>query len=182
MKCCSPDTKVSFLHRIITGDEKWIYFKNPKCNRSYVDPGQPAELTPRQNCFGKKTTHCVFWDQCGVIWYNLKPAETVTGERYQQQLTDSNCAVREKHQEYLDDNAPSHRTLRTREVVALYIWESLANAAYSPHLAPSDYHLFSSMGNTLSEQRFNSYEKVRKWLDDCLPQKIQETIFLARNP
>ena len=23
--------KKSFLHRIITGDEKWIYFENPKC-------------------------------------------------------------------------------------------------------------------------------------------------------
>ncbi|GFX82469.1 mariner Mos1 transposase [Trichonephila clavipes] len=28
----------SYLYRIVTGDEKWIYFENPKRNRSYVDP------------------------------------------------------------------------------------------------------------------------------------------------
>ena len=26
----------SFLHRIVTGDEKWIYFENPKRKRSWV--------------------------------------------------------------------------------------------------------------------------------------------------
>ncbi|KAK1328696.1 hypothetical protein QTO34_012271 [Cnephaeus nilssonii] len=28
----------SFLHRIVTGDEKWIYFENPKRTKSWVDP------------------------------------------------------------------------------------------------------------------------------------------------
>jgi len=28
----------SFLHRIATGDEKWIYFQNPKRKKSWVDP------------------------------------------------------------------------------------------------------------------------------------------------
>jgi len=30
----------SFLHRIMTGDEKWIYFENPKRKRSWVTPGK----------------------------------------------------------------------------------------------------------------------------------------------
>jgi len=45
-------------------------------------------------------------------------------------------------------------------------WEVLPYAAYSPDLAPSDYHLFASMGHTLAEQRFGSYEDVKKWLDE----------------
>ena len=28
----------SFLHRIVTGDEKWIHFENPKRKRSWVAP------------------------------------------------------------------------------------------------------------------------------------------------
>jgi len=34
--------KKSFLWRIVTGDEKWIYFDNPKGKKSWVDPGQPS--------------------------------------------------------------------------------------------------------------------------------------------
>ncbi|GFW55650.1 mariner Mos1 transposase [Trichonephila clavipes] len=45
----------SYLHRIVTGDEEWIYFKNPKRNRSFVDPGQPSKLTARPNRFSRKT-------------------------------------------------------------------------------------------------------------------------------
>jgi len=34
----------------------------------------------------------------------------------------------------------------------------------SSDLAPSDYHLFASLGHALAEQRFGSYEDVKKWL------------------
>ena len=73
----------SFLHRIVTGDEKWIYFENPKCTKSWVDPGQPSTLTARPNRFGKKTMLCVWWDQEGVVYYELlKPGETVNTDHY----------------------------------------------------------------------------------------------------
>ena len=32
--------KKSFLHRIVTGDEKWIHYDNPKRKKSYVKPSQ----------------------------------------------------------------------------------------------------------------------------------------------
>ena len=35
VKFCLPDRKENvFLHRIVTGDLKWIYFENPKCKKS----------------------------------------------------------------------------------------------------------------------------------------------------
>ena len=49
-------------------------------------------------------------------------------------------------------------------------WEMLPHPAYSPDLAPSDYHLFS-MSDALAERHFDSYEDVRKWLD--LPRKMR---------
>ncbi|GFW49597.1 mariner Mos1 transposase [Trichonephila clavipes] len=67
----------SYLHRILTGDEKLIYFENPKRNRSYVDPGQPSKSTAGPNRFSRKAM-CIFWDQEGPIYYELlKPGETV---------------------------------------------------------------------------------------------------------
>ena len=35
--------KKSILHRIVTDDEKWIHYDNPKRKKSYVKPGQPAK-------------------------------------------------------------------------------------------------------------------------------------------
>ena len=58
----------SFLHRIVTGDEKWIYFQNPKRKKSWVDPAQPSTSSSRSNRFGRKTMLCVWWNQEGVIY------------------------------------------------------------------------------------------------------------------
>ena len=49
----------SFLHRIVTGDEKWIYFDNPKRKKSWVDPGQPSTSQPVRNIHGKKALLCI---------------------------------------------------------------------------------------------------------------------------
>ena len=61
----------SFLHRIVTGDEKWIYFENPKYKKSWVIPGEPLTSTAKTNCYGRKTMLCVWWDQKDVIYYEL---------------------------------------------------------------------------------------------------------------
>ena len=53
-------------------------------------------------------------------------------------------------------------------------WQVLPHSAYSLDLAPSDYHLFSSMGHTLAERHFDSYEDVRKWLDEWFASKDEE--------
>ena len=47
------------LHRIVTRDEKWIYFENPQRKKSRIDPGAPFTSTARPNRFGRKTIHCL---------------------------------------------------------------------------------------------------------------------------
>ena len=87
----------SVLHRIVTGDEKWIYFKNPKRKKSWVNPGQPSTSTAKPDRFGKKTMLCVWWDQKGVVYHELlKPGETVNTDRYRQQMINLNHALIEK--------------------------------------------------------------------------------------
>jgi len=71
------------LHRIVTGDEKWIFFENPKRKKSWVDPGASSTSITRLNRFGRKML-CVWWEK-GVVYYELlKPGETVNTKRYQQ--------------------------------------------------------------------------------------------------
>ena len=79
--------KKSFLRRIVTGDEKWIHHDNPKRKKSYVKPGQPAKSTANPNIHGAKVMLCTWWDQKGVLYYELlKPGKTINGKRYRTQL------------------------------------------------------------------------------------------------
>ena len=79
----------SFLHRIVTGNEKWIFFENPKRKKSWVDPGAPSISTARPNRFDRKTMLCVWWDQKGVAYYELlKPGETVNTN-----AINNNCSI-----------------------------------------------------------------------------------------
>jgi len=126
---------------------------------------------------------CVWLDQKGVIYYELlKPGETVNIERYRQMIN-LNQALCEKRPEYqkrqhkmilLHDNAPSHIAKLVKEMIEAFGWEILSHAAYSPDLASFDYHLFALMGHALAQQRFTSYENVRKWLDDWFGSTEQQ--------
>jgi len=58
----------SFLHRIVTGDEKWIHYDNPKRKKSWVRPGQPSTSTVKRDIHGKKVMLSIWWDQKGVIY------------------------------------------------------------------------------------------------------------------
>ncbi|PRD17754.1 UNVERIFIED_CONTAM: mariner\T [Trichonephila clavipes] len=110
---------------------------------------------------------CIFWDQEGLIYYELlKPGETVNTDPYKQELPNLNDAILKKREQY---KKQQHKALD---------WEPLAHAAYSPDLAPSNYHLFASLGHALADQRFTSYENVKSWLDDWLASKDQ-SFFLA---
>ena len=117
----------------------------------------------------------------------MKPGETVNTDRYHQQLIKLHRAIREKRPEFkerhdslifLHDNAPAHTSLVVRNYLKNIKWEALPHPPYSPDLAPSDYHLFSSMGHALTEQHFTYYEDVRKWLNEWFASK--EEIFFWR--
>lgn len=171
----------SFLWRIVTGDEKWIFFDNPKRPHSWVDPGQPATSTPKRNIHGHKTLLCIWWDQEGVVYYELlQPNETITGERYKQQLNDLNAALMAKRPAIasnrrkvilLHDNAKPHVAKCVRDTLLELEWEVLPHPAYSPDLAPSDYYLFRSMQHALEGTHFRNYEDVRKWVDRWIASK-----------
>ncbi|QQP49596.1 Transposase, partial [Caligus rogercresseyi] len=140
----------------------WIYFENLKCNESWVTPGELSTSTPRPTRYGRKTMLCVWWDQKGVIYYELlKPGETVNTQRYRQQMTDLDRVLREKRPEYqqrqhkvilLHDNAPGHK--------AKQILQHAATHRTLPHPVTTclhrwDMHLLNA----------------RKWLDDWFASK-----------
>ncbi|UYV76611.1 hypothetical protein LAZ67_14001442 [Cordylochernes scorpioides] len=168
-----------FLHRIVTGDEKWIHYDNPKRRKSWVKPGYASTSTAKPNIHGKKLMPCIWWDHLGVIYYELlQPNETITGERYQQQLMRLSRALKikrplyaKRHDKviYQHDNARPHVAKVVKETL-----EALPHPLYSPDIAPSDYHMFCSMTHGLAEQHFNSYEEAKNWVNVWIASKDEE--------
>ncbi|CAK9801295.1 Mariner Mos1 transposase [Anthophora quadrimaculata] len=173
--------KKDFLYQIITGDEKWILYRNPKRKRSWVDPGKPTTSTAKPDIHAKKVLLCIWWDMKGVLYYEmLNPGETVTADRYQQQLLKLNDAIERKRPLsgqrrrkliLLHDNARPHTAAGTKEVIFSLGWELLPHAAYSPDMAPSDYHLFRSLQHHLTDTEFKTIEDVQKHLDQYIASK-----------
>ncbi|KAM0729388.1 Mariner Mos1 transposase [Formica fusca] len=158
-----------FLHRIVTGDEKWIHYDNPKRKKSWGPPGHASKLLL-----------CIWCDQLGVVYYELlKPNETITGAVYRTQLMRLSRALKEKRAHYsrhdkvilLHDNARPHVAAPVKTYLETLNWEVLPHPPYSPDIAPSDFHMFRSMAHGLSEQHFTSYEDTKNWVDSWIASK-----------
>ena len=114
---------------------------------------------------------CVWWDQKGIIYYELlKPKQTVNANLYSQQLTRLSEALQIKRPFsgkgkrkviLLHDNARPHVAKTTREKVENLGWEVLPQPAYSQDLASSDYHLFRSF----LPGKHTEVESIKKELD-----------------
>jgi histone-lysine N-methyltransferase SETMAR len=68
----------------------------------------------------------------------------------------------------LHDSSRPHTAARTRALLEHFNWELFDHPHYSPHLAPSDYHLFTYAKNCMRTQLINSVEElmegVKTWL------------------
>lgn len=180
-------TRHSFLHRIVTGDEKWVWYENPKRRKSWTMPGEPSTSTVQRCTNRSKVMLCIWWDQTGVLYYELlKPSETVTGDRYQQQILNLSQAIITKRPQYgqrhdhiilQHDNARPHFAKSVKETLKILGWEVLPHPPYSPDIAPSDFHLFRSMQHSLAGHTFKSYQDIEKWMDQWIATKDQKFFY-----
>lgn len=176
--------KKSFLHRIITGDEKWIYYDNPKRKKSWGPVGHASTSTAKPNIHLDKVMLCIWWDQKGIVYYELlQPGETITGEVYKRQLMRLKRALNEKRPDYATrhesiifhhDNARPHCSIPVKNYLEYCGWEVLPHPPYSPDIAPSDYYLFRSMHNELTGIRFTSAEGIKNWLESFFASKPEK--------
>jgi histone-lysine N-methyltransferase SETMAR len=170
-----------FFNRIVTSDEKCIYFYNPDKQGQWLDPNQPAQAVAKCSRFEEKVMLCVWWNCQGIIHFELVPSgRTITANLYCQQLGRMYEKLAELHPGYLNrggvhllhDNAKPHTAKKTKnKIEALKGIELLPHPAYSPDLAPSDYYLFRSMAHLLRGRRFKNVAEVESGVQEFFKSK-----------
>ena len=103
----------------------------------------------------------------------------INSNTYCSLLDQLKAALDEKHPELVNrkriifhqDNARLHVSLMTRQKLLQFGWEVLIHPPYSPDIAPSDFHLFWSLQNSLNGKNFNSLEDCKRHLAELFTQK-----------
>ena len=161
-----------FLDRILTCDEKWVIYENPRRSGAWLPKGANPATVPKADMHPKKLLLTVWWTARGIVHVDyLLPGQSITALVYsehidavQQKLLQSSAAlVNRKGVLLLHDNARPHTARQTREKLKQVGWEVLPHPPYSPDISPSDYHLFLAMSNFT---RGKSYDNETALKDD----------------
>ena len=122
----------------------------------------------------------MWWGRRGIIHFELlNRNETVTADVYFQQLQRVHQSLLEKRPALvnrknvvlLHNNARPH-TARVTQGNFLELGRSvLPHPPYSPDLAPSNYHLFRSLQNSLMGTNFSNEDQVREFFENFFTSK-----------
>lgn len=159
-----------FIKRIVTADEKWIYYRYSDNRNQWINKGSSSHPVVRRERFEKKALLCCWWNIDGIIHFEVIPdGRTINAEIYSNQLQRVHDVLEERYPALINrrgvilqhDNAKPHVAKRTSEKVNELGFNLLPHPAYSPDLAPSDYYLFRSMANFLRGRCFCNDDEVR---------------------
>ena len=116
----------------------------------------------------------------GVLYYELLlENQMINSNKYCSQLDQLKAALDEKHPELVNrkhkifhhDYTRPQVSLMTRQKLLQLGWEVLIYPPYSPDIAPSDFHLFRSLQNSLNGKKFNPLEDCERHLEQFFAQK-----------
>ena len=170
----------TFLTRIVTGDETWVHHFAPESKRQSMEwkhPGSPVTKKFKSQPSVGKVLLKIFWDSQGVILeHYVERGATVNNVRCSEMLSNElKPAIRTKRRGLLSsgvlllhDNARPHTAIHTLQTLVKLGFTVLEHPAYSPDLAPSDYHLFGQLKVALRGRRFTSDEGVKKAVHEWL--------------
>jgi len=125
---------------------------------------------------------CIWWDCKGIVYYELLPQnQTINSEKYYSPGPFKGSNLRKAYPELSNhdvafhrDNARPHLSLTTRQKLLQFGWDVLPHPPYSPDIAPSDFHLFRSLQNSLIGKNFTSLEDCKKHLEEFFAYKTRK--------
>ena len=177
------NSREPFLKRIVTCDEKWILYDNRRRSGQWLDLNERPKHFPKPELHPKKIMITVWWSQIGVIHYSFLPSgETIKALSYCREI----AVCHEKLQKMypalanrkgpilLHDGAKPHAAEMTQKKLHELAYEILPHPAYSPDLAPTDYHLFKHLDNFLQGQIFENQEALEKSVSQFFDSRTLE--------
>jgi len=175
----------NFLKSIVTGDETWVAHYTPETKRQseqWRHTTSPSTKKFKTTISAKKIMASVFWDHKGIILIEYLPqGETINAARYCETLKKLRRAIQNKRRGLLTsgvcllhDNARPHTANVTKQLLDSFGWDVLNHPPYSPDLAPSDYHLFTSLKKHMGGKKFSADEEVKGAVDKWTKEMAAE--------
>lgn len=164
----------TFIKRIITGDETWVYEFDMQTSQQASEwrlPTEPKPKKPRQSRSKVKVMLTVFFDCRGVVHSEFLPeGQTVNKEYYLGVMRRLREQIRRKRPDLWKtnswilhhDNAPSHKAIIVKEFLTKNSTNIIEQPPYSPDMAPADFFLFPKLKLPLRGTRFQSIEDIKE--------------------
>ena len=185
VECCqellneSEADLTNFFVRIVTGDESWVYHYDPLSQQEAKAWKKPEEIMPtrpRQQRSTRKVMMTIFWDSDGVLLTDyLTQGNTINGQYYASLIERLRSVILEKRRGkvskgvlLLHDNASVHKSKVAQAAIHQAGFAELNHPAYSPDIAPTDYHMFSHLKKFLRGKSFGSDDEVIATVEDYL--------------
>ena len=147
-----------FLDQVVTCNEKWVLYDNQRCSAQWLDTDEAPRHFPKPGLHQKKVMLTVWWSVTGLILYSfLNSSETITAEKYCQQVDEMHQKLRQQHPALVNRKGPILLHENARPYIAKLTlqklnelgYETLPHLPYSPDLSPTDYHFFKHLDNFL---------------------------------
>lgn len=165
-----------FFDRFVTMDETWVHHYTPESkiqSKQWKRSDEPTPKKAKAVSSAGKVMASVFWDSKGVIMVDyLTKGETINSAYYctllrrlRQEIQVKRPGLLRKKVLFHQDNARVHTSIESMAQIRDCGFELLPHPAYSPDLAPSDFHLFPNLKKRLGGQKFSSNEEVVEAVD-----------------
>ena len=96
-QCCQENLELltedpeHFFQRLVTGDETWVYHRDPENKMESMQWKHKTSPTPKKfrvEKFAGKVMATVFWDEKGLLLLEFMPQKTtITGQTYANTIT-----------------------------------------------------------------------------------------------
>ena len=170
----------SFLNKVITCDETWFHFFEPKSKQQssmWKHTWSPSHVKARLLKSVGKVMSIIFCDTKGIVLNHMVSDKTiVNGDYYSGVLREQlRRPIKDKRPEFYSsgfilhqDNAPVHVSRFVTKTMSDLNIEPLQHPPYSPDLAICDFFLFPTVKDHLRGRKFESIEELGTAITEAL--------------